>query len=168
MKMIQNQKEINLRLFNKHKKKNDIVLNFKDPIKLKKFITKQLKKSFFPNDITNIILSYIDDDFYIYKCLSNKKLVLSRIRNNYEVFPSVKTIGQINDKWYSNISPNDENNNKYKMYPFKTCNVCKYSLPCNSENYDKVLGFIFPNKNNRLKNNENFICDECIKKKFNM
>ena len=164
----QNQKEINLRLFNKHRKKNNINIHFKDPKKLKKFITKELKKSFFPSDITNIILSYINDDFYIYKCLSNKKLVISKIRDDYEMFPLIKTIGQINDKWYSNISPNNENNNIYKMYPFKTCSMCKYSLPCNSENYDKVLGFIFPNKDNRLKNNENFTCDECIKKKFNL
>lgn len=161
------QKETNLMLFKKHKKKNSIYNNFKDPIKLKKFIKKELKNcNFLPNDITNIIINYIDDNFYVYKCLSNKKLVISNIQDNYEVLPSIKTIGQINNTWYSNISPDNENNNKYKLYPFKTCNNCYYSIPCESTNNVK-FGFIFRNKKN-LKNNKNFICDECIKKKFNI
>lgn len=163
-----NEKESKLRLFKKHKKKINKFNDFKDPIKYKKFIIKQLKKcNFLPNDIVNIIISYIDNNFYAYSCLSNKTIVFSKYKNNLEMFPSIKNIGKINGIWYSNVSPKNDNSNKYVLYPFKTCLTCNYSIPCDAEN-DSNFGFKFPSKNKKFKNDKKFECVNCLKKRLNI
>ena len=160
-------KNYNKLLYKRHKKNALNNKKFKDPQKLKKFIKNIInKQQILPIVICDEIFSYIDDNFYIYSCLSNVSYVSTYYKNHNELYSCTRMIGRINNTWYCNISPNNNENlltSKKDFYSFKTCIYCRYSKPDSSPIHFEY-GFTFPNKNGNKKlfNNNKFICQQCL------